>query len=70
MGLLSLSKVEVDFAGGIYLEALGQVPSVERIERVDYRGDLYLPLSRTGGQAMRLIVREGQVVLLQLLILL
>ena len=48
MGLLDLSKVEVDFAGGIYLEPLGRVPSVERIERVDYRGDLYLPLEQNG----------------------
>lgn len=59
MPLITFSKVEHDFPGGIYLPPLGQSPPLDTIETVDYHGDLRLPLRYGSASAMQTIFPEG-----------
>lgn len=59
MGLISFSKVERDFPGGIYLPPLGDCAPAHQIESLDYRGDLLIPLQVAAVPAMRPILPEG-----------
>ncbi|MBN1765888.1 MAG: 4Fe-4S dicluster domain-containing protein [Sedimentisphaerales bacterium] len=62
MGLISFSKVDHDFEGGIYLSPIGEEPALDAIETVDiYEGDLFLPLT-AGSTSMQMIVDIGQTV--------
>lgn len=59
MGILT-SQIDRDFDGGIYLTPLGEIPAPDRIEPVDYEGDLYLPLTIDGKTMMSVVVAKGQ----------
>lgn len=52
-------QIDRDFAGGIYLTPLGQIPSLDTIEPVAYDGDLYLP-RHVGGAVLEPVVQVGQ----------
>lgn len=60
MGLLTQAKIDRDFTGGIYLPPLGKAPPLDRLESVDYRGPLRLPLCRGSGSPMHLSLQHGQ----------
>ena len=60
MGLLTQAKIDRDFTGGIYLPPLGKAPPLDRLESVDYRGPLRLPLCRGSGSPMHLSLQPGQ----------
>lgn len=62
MGLITFSKVEHDFPGGIYLPPLGQLPPLDKIETVDYQGELLLPLQLGPAAAMKVTVASGAAV--------
>ncbi len=59
MGILT-SQIDRDFDGGIYLTPLGEIPAPDRIEPVDYEGDLHLPLTIDGKTKMSVVVAKGQ----------
>jgi electron transport complex protein RnfC len=58
MELFTQTKVDRDFAGGIYLPPLGPSPSLEQIQAVDYSGELLLPL-RWGTSCLLNVIPES-----------
>ncbi len=65
-GLIELSmkfllnrQIDRDFAGGIYLTPLGEIPRLDAIEPIAYEGDLYLPLD-VGESRLDPVVGSGQ----------
>jgi Na+-translocating ferredoxin:NAD+ oxidoreductase subunit C len=60
--MISIPSMKRDFVGGIYLAPLGGTPPVDRIEPVDYPGDLRLPLGFGPGGDMHLLVKKDDVV--------
>ena len=52
-------QIDRDFAGGIYLTPLGEIPRLGTIEPLAYEGDLYLPLD-VGESRLETVVESGQ----------
>ncbi len=61
MKFLLNRQIDRDFAGGIYLTPLGEIPRLDAIEPVAYEGDLHLPF-HGGISRLDLVVESGQVV--------
>jgi electron transport complex protein RnfC len=61
MKFLLNRQIDRDFAGGIYLTPLGEIPRLDAIEPIAYEGDLYLPL-HAGESRLNSVVESGQVV--------
>jgi len=60
VGVISYSKVDRDFAGGIYLEPLGVSPCLDDIEVVRGPATLRLPLRVGRGEVMEPVVGQGE----------
>jgi len=52
-------QIDRDFAGGIYLTPLGEIPRLDTIEPLAYEGDLYLPL-HAGDSQLDPVVETGR----------
>ncbi len=60
MGIFTQAKIDRDFTGGIYLPPLGEIPSLDQIETVEYRGPLLLPLYLGSASPMQMVLESGQ----------
>jgi H+/Na+-translocating ferredoxin:NAD+ oxidoreductase subunit C len=59
MKYLLYRQIDHDFAGGIYLTPLGEIPPLGPIEPMAYDGDLFLPLT-AGKLRLESVVESGQ----------